>query len=62
MAFEIAHSKLEFDKLSPVGRAAAIFLGALMLVGLLWAGVTAYNAQPLDSPIGQHPARVRGAA
>jgi hypothetical protein len=58
MAFEIVHSKLEFEKLTSSQRAAAILLGALLLVGLVWAGVTAYNAKPLDAPA-QH---VRGAA
>jgi hypothetical protein len=61
MAFEIAHSKLDFDKLSPVARAAAVVLGALALIGLVWAGVTAYNAQPLDATMGHHPAHMRGA-
>lgn len=62
MAFEIAHSKIEFDKLSPSRRAAAILLGALALIGLFWAGVTAYNAKPLDAPAQHGPSNVPGAA
>jgi hypothetical protein len=55
MAFEIVHSKIEFDKLSPLGRAAAMLLGALVLIGLAWAAVTAYNAKPLDTPAQHAP-------
>ena len=62
MAFEIAHSKLDFDKLSPSRRVAAILLGVLLLLGLVCAGVTAYNVQPLDEPARQHSAASPGAA
>jgi hypothetical protein len=50
MAFELAHPKLELEKLSPARRAAAALIGLLVLLGVALACVTAYHAQPLDAP------------
>ena len=50
MAFEIAHTQLRFDTLSPRRRLLALLVGLAFLAGLIWSCVTAYHAQPIDLP------------
>jgi hypothetical protein len=50
MAFEIAHPQVRIENLSPARRLFTWLLGAAFLAGLAWCCVTAYNAQPLDTP------------
>jgi hypothetical protein len=47
MAFEIAHPQLRFEALSPAQRLLALLAGLAFVVGLAWACVTAYQAEPL---------------
>ncbi|WP_374546087.1 hypothetical protein [Rhodoblastus sp.] len=55
MAFEIAHPQLQFGSLSRVRRILAALLGLVLLAGLVWSCVTAYNARPLDGPALKKP-------
>jgi hypothetical protein len=48
MAFEIAHPQLRIEALSPARRLLALLAGLAFLVGLAWACVTAYQAEPIE--------------
>jgi hypothetical protein len=61
MAFEIAHSQLRFEALSPARRLLALLAALAFLVGLAWCCVTAYQAQPLEPSPSAKPLITPGA-